>query len=140
MGLSDLRPKQQIFVKEYIRTKNGTQSALKAYDTNDPQVAKVIASENLTKPHIKQTIDEILEAVEYNPIESIQRLRATAQASLDSKASRSDGLKADEMLLKLSGNLVEKKETRSLSVSVDNLEKHDLLKLKAKYDKMLKSS
>lgn len=43
--------KQKLFVKKYIeRNGNGAQAALEAYDTIDPNVAKVIPSENLTKP------------------------------------------------------------------------------------------
>lgn len=55
-----LSHKQKTFVKEYTKTLNGTQSALKAYDTSDPNVAGAIASENLTKPKIKEEINRLL--------------------------------------------------------------------------------
>lgn len=52
--------KQKRFVKEYIANGgNGTQAALKVYDTKSDDVAQTIASENISKPIIKQSIDEI---------------------------------------------------------------------------------
>jgi len=51
-----LTKKQRGFVKDYIATENGVQSALLNYDTQDYDTAKVIAAENLTKPYIKSAI------------------------------------------------------------------------------------
>lgn len=56
MAQSKLTKKQETFVETYLETGNGTQSALEAYDTKDPDVAKVIASENLTKPNVVEAI------------------------------------------------------------------------------------
>lgn len=44
-----LTKKQRLFLSEYFKTGNGTQSALKAYDTDDYTSASVIATENLVK-------------------------------------------------------------------------------------------
>ena len=44
--------KQKEFAREYAKTKNGTKSALKVYDTKDPKTAQAISSENLSKPLI----------------------------------------------------------------------------------------
>jgi phage terminase small subunit len=52
-----LTRKQTLFVKGIAEGKNQTQAALAAYDTTDPDVAKVIASENITKPNVKEAID-----------------------------------------------------------------------------------
>lgn len=50
--------KQNKFVKEYIKTGNGTQSAIKAgYSKN---CAQEIASENLLKPLIKAKIEKVM--------------------------------------------------------------------------------
>ncbi len=50
--------KQQKFVNEYIKTGNGTQSAIKAgYSEN---CAQEIASENLLKPIIKAKIEKVM--------------------------------------------------------------------------------
>lgn len=52
-----LTKKQKGFVKDYVETENGTQAALKNYDTNDYKTASVIAAENLDKPSIRVAIE-----------------------------------------------------------------------------------
>lgn len=54
-----LTKKERGFVKEYALTENGTQAALKNYDVKKKHTAAVIASENLTKPYIKEAIEII---------------------------------------------------------------------------------
>lgn len=58
MKKQKLTRKQEKFVKEFIDTGNGTQSALKAYDTTDEVTAGSIAWENLRKPQIQQAIQD----------------------------------------------------------------------------------
>jgi hypothetical protein len=53
--------KQRRFVKHYVETGNGTQSALVAYGTASPAVAATIASENLRKPKVVQAVAVALE-------------------------------------------------------------------------------
>lgn len=55
--LLKLTKKQRGFVEDYIETENGTQSALKNYDTTDYKTASVIAAENLDKPSIQVAIE-----------------------------------------------------------------------------------
>lgn len=50
--------KQQRFVKEYIKTGNGTQSAIKAGYSK--HTANEIAAENLAKPSIKLKIEKVM--------------------------------------------------------------------------------
>lgn len=50
--------KQQKFVNEYIRTGNGTQAALKAYETTDYMTANAIAVENLQKPLVQELVNQ----------------------------------------------------------------------------------
>ncbi len=57
---SKLTRKQIEFTKEYVATLNGTQSALKVYDTTSANVASVIGAENLAKPRIKAEIERLL--------------------------------------------------------------------------------
>jgi len=57
---STISPKERIFIDTLIKTKNATQSALKAYDTTDENVAGSIGSENLTKPKIRAEIQRLL--------------------------------------------------------------------------------
>lgn len=51
-----LSKKQKGFIKDYIKTGNGVQSALKNYDTKDYKTASAIAIDNLEKPIIQETI------------------------------------------------------------------------------------
>lgn len=55
-----LTPKQAKFVEEYAKNGgNGTQAAMKAYNVKDESVAKVVASENLTKPNIRTITEQL---------------------------------------------------------------------------------
>ena len=59
-----LTKKQKGFVKDYVRTnKNGVQSALKNYNTNDYSTAGMIASDNLKKPKIQEAIKSIADQI-----------------------------------------------------------------------------
>lgn len=55
-----LTRKQKKFVKGYVETGNGTQTALEVYDTDDYSTAGNIASENLNKPKIQKAIEDAL--------------------------------------------------------------------------------
>lgn len=64
--MDKLTKKQQGFVKDYVETGNGTQSALKNYDIEgkDPEkIASVIATENLGKPSIINAIMSIADNI-----------------------------------------------------------------------------
>ena len=61
-----LSAKERAFAEEFAKTRNGTQSALKVYDTTDYNTAGVIAHENLNKPKIRT---EILALLKGNNIE-----------------------------------------------------------------------
>ena len=54
LGMKELTPKQDKFLKRYLETGNGTRAALEVYDTDSPRTAAAIASENLTKPNIME--------------------------------------------------------------------------------------
>jgi phage terminase small subunit len=56
--------KQAKFTKEYLKSGNGTQAAIKAGYSK--KTAKEIASENLTKPNIKQTIQSAADKLGIN--------------------------------------------------------------------------
>lgn len=73
-----LSKKQKGFIADYIKTGNGTHSALKNYDTDDENVAGVIASQNLGKVKIQNAIksladripDDLLERVHLEGLEA----------------------------------------------------------------------
>jgi len=77
-----LTPKQQALIRAYTNPEkptylNGTQSALVAYNTTDPNVAHGIASETLRKPTVQNEIDTIL-----NMIGMGNEVRQTERASI----------------------------------------------------------
>jgi len=75
--------KQQEFAREYVNSKgNGTQAALKAYDTGDPMVASVIAYENLKKPYIKEAIEFFKRETKELADEGLQEAIAHARNAL----------------------------------------------------------
>jgi phage terminase small subunit len=71
-----LTRKQKEFADEYIRTGNGTQSALKAYDTTDRKTAGVIAVENLTKPSVADYLQENRERAKVRMVELSEQNKA----------------------------------------------------------------
>lgn len=79
-----LTKKQKGFVKDYIKTGNGTLSALKNYDTKDENVAGAIASENLRKPKIEEVIKSIADSI---PDEDLLKVHLEGL-----KATRSQGV------------------------------------------------
>lgn len=60
--MDKMTEKQKAFCDYYIETGNATEAAIKAGYSK--KTAKVIGSENLTKPYIKQYIDERLAKIE----------------------------------------------------------------------------
>lgn len=95
--------KQRRFVKQYIKNKgNGTKAALEVYDTKNAHVAQSIATENLSKPVIKETIED---AMKKEGITSSLILGQISNISsqLTDKWSGDTILKANIELLKLMG-------------------------------------
>ena len=54
--------KQREWLAETVVTKNPTEAAKRVYGVKDRHNASVIASENLTKPYLRQALYEMLEA------------------------------------------------------------------------------
>lgn len=61
MAYEKLTNKQLLFIAEYVRTGNGTKSAI--FAGYSEKTADVIASENLTKPKIVQEIDKKMSGI-----------------------------------------------------------------------------
>lgn len=129
--------KQKIFIDEFVKTKNGTKSALKAYNVKNKIVAGQISSENLKKPYIVNRIEQIMKQARYNPVHSVRSVMAIEDKASKYKETYGQSLKASEMLLKLSNTLVERSQNTNLNMNIDSLDPHDLLILKKKYDKLL---
>lgn len=58
-----LSKKELAFAQEYAKTGNGTQSALKVYDTNDENMAGVIAYKNIRKDKIMKVVKSIADQI-----------------------------------------------------------------------------
>lgn len=81
-----LTKKQRNFVDAYVESENGIQSVLKSYNVEKPEVAGVIASQNLKK---------------LNVIEAIEEKKRTLRESLEAQGITSDYLaKKVNVLLK----------------------------------------
>lgn len=60
--------KQAKFVKAYVENDgNGTKAALQTYDTDKPEVANAISSENLQKPSIQEAIEKAMVKLNITP-------------------------------------------------------------------------
>lgn len=103
-----LTRKQNVFVNELASGKSATQAALVAYNTSDPNIAKVIASENLTKPNIREALEEGLRTSGLS-LSVITSNLGTIANSKPEKISGDTVLKANIELLKLHGAYPDKK-------------------------------
>lgn len=57
--INGLTIKQRRFLKEYFKSGNGTEAAMKVYNTTDPDSAAAIASQNLSK--LKNPVKVLME-------------------------------------------------------------------------------
>lgn len=81
-----LTKKEKGFVKDYIKTGNGTKAVLSNYDTESENTAAAIASENLRKPKIINFIQESI------PDDLLARVHLEG---LDAKKTEGDGMLPD---------------------------------------------
>lgn len=116
MLVDKMTKKQKAFCDYYIETGNATEAAIKAGYSK--KTAKAIGSENLTKPYIKQYIDERLAKIEdariakgeevLQYLTKVMRGEEKDQFGLD--ASLQDRTKAAELLGKRYRLFVDKVE------------------------------
>ena len=128
--MDKMTEKQKAFCDYYIETGNATEAAIKAGYSK--RTAKVIGSENLTKPYIKQYIDERLAKIEdariakgeevLQYLTKVMRGEEKDQFGLD--ASLQDRTKAAELLGKRYRLFVDKIESDS-KVNVNSTKKLD---------------
>ena len=83
-----LTKKQKEFADEYLDTGNGTQSALKTYDTVDYDTANQIAVENLQKPTVIEYLQQHASAISANMV----RLALGAESERDQITAGKDVL------------------------------------------------
>ncbi len=124
-----LTKKQKGFVKDILDGNTGTKAVLNNYDTKDSEVAKVIASQNLTKPPIL----EVLRDNGFNEITADNVVASILVAEYQEPQVR---LKAAELVYKRMGSYAaEKSYNLSVNATVEDLQKAimtDIARFKAK--------
>ena len=128
--MDKMTEKQKAFCDYYIETGNATEAAIKAGYSK--KTAKVIGSENLTKPYLKQYIDERLAKIEdariakgeevLQYLTKVMRGEEKDQFGLD--ASLQDRTKAAELLGKRYRLFVDKIEA-DVNANVNSTKKLD---------------
>lgn len=64
---SSLSKKQKDFADAYIETGNQTEAAYRSYNVSNRNVARVIGTENLTKPAVQSYIQSVLKVKDLKP-------------------------------------------------------------------------
>lgn len=109
--MSKLTEKQKKFCREYVKTLNATQSAIKAgYPENS---ARQVGFENLSKPYIAEYIQSILDKQKVKDYQDtdliLSEILSIAMGSCIDELKASDRLKALELLSRYN-NLFEKEK------------------------------
>lgn len=105
-GLTD---KQHVFVEEYLKCWNATESARRAGYDGDDNTLGVIGWENLRKPKIAEYISKRLSAVVMTSDEVLSRLSQQARADIANFMSFGEGTwKLDLDKIKEFGHLIKK--------------------------------
>ena len=121
MTIAGLTVKQERFAREYVKSGNGTQAALKAgYSDNCPAE---IAHENLRKPHVSEAVQTLRNRLaEKLDISRETLINNAAHMAEQAHASGEYGpaIAATTLIMKAQGYLVE----RSMNMSVDVTQSH----------------
>ena len=124
--------KQKKFVSGLLKTGNGTEAALAAYNTKDRKTAQVIAYQNMNKPEVMAEVDKALKKNNITLEGQTERLKEIAVDWMPDKISSDTVLKANIELLKLLKaypDRVMKHESRSIKVNFNSKDYKDLLEL-----------
>jgi len=101
--------KQELFIQEYIKSGNTTDAAIKAGYSK--KTARVIGQENLTKPALKNYIDEITKKIAISNIMTAkERQEFLTSLILSDDVKVSDKLRAVDLLNKMTGEYIQKVE------------------------------
>lgn len=124
-----LTKKQRGFVKDYIETGNGQESALNNYDTEDLNTARAIASENLTKPNIQNAIAEALpdELLSKKHLQFLNSKREEIGIKALDMGYKVKGLYAPEKLvsLNLNGDIIANEELQVLAKQLNEIARNN---------------
>lgn len=118
MTKDKLTPKQSLFVAEYIKTGNATESARRAGYAGNDLTLKQVGSENLAKPYIAQAIEKAnIKRDNRLELEADFELKKTLEV-LERTMDDNTALRAIELMGKLRGKFIQKIEVEGkLSVA-----------------------
>lgn len=122
-----LTMKQRMFVELYVG--NGTEAAKQAGYSGSSATLAQIASENLKNPMIRELIDQRIEQkVEVIVADRTERMSFWTSIMKSSDFEVRDRLKASELLAKVEGDFIDKKEkNRGPTLEDLILEAHSLM-------------
>jgi len=111
----ELNDNQKNFCVEYIVDLNGTQAYKRAYDEDmESDVAKVCASQLLTKPNVKAYINDLIDSYTDNLDCTVGELVNNIKSiAFNEEARHSDRIKASQLLAQYMGMLIEHKDVTS---------------------------
>ena len=116
--LPKLTIKQTKFVKHYIKSGNGTQSALVAYDTTSPKTAHGISTDNLQKPSVQEAVAKSLLVAGLDLTTLATEAKTLAMTQIDpTKVSADTKLRTIVELWKLTGAYPDRK-TAHLNLNI----------------------
>ena len=130
MKLTKMQLKTKAWAKEYIKNNfNGTETALKMASKNksmNRETAKVIASENLTKPIYQKAIIEEMDKINLNN----NLINKITKRNIKQKKSISASNQAIDIYHKVKGNYApERKESINISLKGADLDARIKLKI-----------
>lgn len=123
--------KQSKFVKNYLKTKNATESAMIAYDINNRNVASATGSRLLRNVKVKEEIQRYFKSEDIDLSLILKTLRTNLVSGAGVKARASDSNRAAELLLKASGAFEKQNNTNTqinFYANLDNLSYPELIK------------
>lgn len=103
-----LTQRQRRFAKAYVKTGNGAKAARQA--GYSPKAAKEIASENLTKPNVREFVDSLAAEAETVKGLTIEQIAAMTWREAQSAQNEGARVRAQELLLKWKGAFIDKVE------------------------------
>lgn len=122
--------KQKKFADKYLETGNGRHSVIGVYDVKSPEVADVIASENLRKPKVIEYMEENAEPVAKNMV----KLALNAESeSVQFQASK-------DILDRAGYKPVEKSQSIVANIDINVKDNPKAKKLAEEYEAKLKDS
>lgn len=121
--------KQEVFVEKYVETGNATEASMVAYDTENREVAKVIGSENLTKPYLKKAVeDKRADLMQTLEAETKNLLKHLLNMSNDESIPASVRSKVCQDLLDRAGYTAKKEVVLDSNVVIETRHTADLAK------------